>query len=158
MLLYQNLCLLIPLITVVKTTVMMTGGRKTFNEQEIASLLEEEVLPRLKFKDVLGKAALQYNQQSNNMYRAVLGDITKVQSQVVQGMKYFVEAKMNPTECRNSEEGLSRSLGACPASDGNSKNVEFVLWMRSWLPNEEDRLQITVNPILQSDNKDYVRF
>lgn len=89
---------------------IMTGGRKTFSPEEIERWKEDNLCVNGKNKtygQVVKESEIQYNKESNSMFLYKMGEIESVQSQVVEGIMYYVKVNMQPTECTKTEENVS---------------------------------------------------
>ncbi|CAI5797918.1 cystatin precursor [Podarcis lilfordi] len=83
-------------------------------------------------------AVSAYNQASNNMFYCRQLSILKAESQVVEGMKYYLTVKLVNTLCEKkggsnlSAEDLQRC--SLPLEGEQQKQIcEFQVWSRPWL-------------------------
>ena len=88
----------------------MAGGRKNISLEDAKKAMSE-TLPGITLDELLQKAVVDFNKKVNSMYLYKQQEkIENVQSQVVQGMIYYVTMILNPTNCRKSEENVSKMI------------------------------------------------
>ncbi|XP_037829456.1 cystatin isoform X2 [Kryptolebias marmoratus] len=90
-------------------------------------------------QDALNLAVAEYNNNSNNLFYFKNMEVVKAQSQVVEGVLYFITVKMGKTTCIKTS-----SLEHCPfQTDSETFYIcEFEAWSRPWL--KDNPLMITI--------------
>ncbi|KAL1787317.1 kininogen-1 isoform X2 [Sigmodon hispidus] len=90
--------------------------------------------------EALGHAITKLNTENNHSFYFKIGTVKKARSQVVGGMKYFMEFIARETECsKDSNTELKANCEAKPA--GQNLNCKANVYMRPW----ENKVESTVN-------------
>ncbi|XP_060108904.1 cystatin-like [Heteronotia binoei] len=79
-----------------------------------------------------------YNRVCNSIHYCVAQEVIKAQSQVVEGIKYYLKILVLNTQCdKRKQPGLTyKDLEACrppPRDEQQRKLCKFYVWSRSWL-------------------------
>ncbi|XP_017268388.1 cystatin-like [Kryptolebias marmoratus] len=85
-------------------------------------------------QDALKFAVAEYNRKSNDFFYFKNMEVVKAQSQVVEGVLYFITVKMGKTTCKRNFPNPH-----CPfqANPGKFYICEFVVWSRPWLKDNQ---------------------
>ncbi|XP_054855747.1 cystatin-like [Eublepharis macularius] len=79
-----------------------------------------------------------YNKASNSLFYCRAEEILKAQSQVVEGIKYYLKISLVNTQCeKTARRGLTHvDLGRCtmpPEAEQQKQICKFYIWSRPWL-------------------------
>ncbi|XP_015266311.1 PREDICTED: cystatin-like [Gekko japonicus] len=89
-------------------------------------------------QDAAAVAVNHYNEVNNNVFYCRALAILKAQSQVVEGIKYYLKMLLVTTECdKRSKQGSGHlDLGECrvpPRREQQRQICKFYVWSRPWL-------------------------
>ncbi|XP_028676408.1 cystatin-like [Erpetoichthys calabaricus] len=104
----------------------MTGGLRpaNTNNAQVASMLDF--------------AVSEHNKKSNDMYFHKVSRIVSAHTQVVAGLKYYIEAEIERTTCKKGSGMVENTLDECATHDNPelSKKLTctFEIWTRPWIP------------------------
>ncbi|XP_002155888.1 cystatin [Hydra vulgaris] len=118
----------------------IAGGKKNLSQEDIKELVSANG----DFSKGLGIATEMINngtkKHSKKTHRLVIQKIVNATSQVVAGIKYDVDVKMEESDCKNTKQNEHKKKSVCKVK----KNCNVKIWSRPWIA-APSNLNVTVS-------------